>query len=214
VQDTLEAYLSGSQQQHFFTADPAVPSNRRSVTLALKDLTVKLDTDSGVFSADRVDRGTEILLESVPEAPASGELLDLGCGYGPIAVALAVRRPRARVWAVDVNNRALDLTRDNAARAGLTNVTTVRPEQVPEDLEFRAIYSNPPIHVGKAALHELLLTWLPRLAPGGAAYLVVQKNLGSDSLATWLRAQGYPTSRLTSHLGYRILHVEPATPQQ
>lgn len=175
--------------------------------MVLGDVSAKLDTDAGVFSADRLDRGTRILLDHAPMPPQSGNILDLGCGYGPIAVAVALRAPRAKVWAVDVNNRALGLTRDNAARAGLANITAVRPEEMPEGVNFDAIYSNPPIHIGKAALHRLLLEWLPRLTPDGVAYQVVQKNLGSDSLAKWLNENGYPTERLTSQVGYRILRT-------
>jgi len=196
-------------QQHFFTADPEVASARQTINMVLADLSVKLDTDSGVFSSDRLDRGTRILLEHAPKPPVSGQILDLGTGYGPIAIATAMRSRQAHVWAVDINNRALGLTRENAARAGVTNITAARPEEVPEDIQFAAIYSNPPIHVGKAALHELLLMWLPRLAPNGAAYMVVQKNLGSDSLAKWLNTQGYPTERLASEVGYRILRTTP-----
>lgn len=194
-------------QQHFFTADPEVASARQTINMVLGDVSAKLDTDAGVFSADRLDRGTRILLDHAPMPPQSGNILDLGCGYGPIAVAVALRAPRAKVWAVDVNNRALGLTRDNAARAGLANITAVRPEEMPEGVNFDAIYSNPPIHIGKAALHRLLLEWLPRLTPDGVAYQVVQKNLGSDSLAKWLNENGYPTERLTSQVGYRILRT-------
>lgn len=194
-------------QQHFFTADPEVASARQTINMMLGDVSAKLDTDTGVFSADRLDRGTRILLDHAPMPPQSGNILDLGCGYGPIAVAVALRAPQAKVWAVDVNNRALGLTRDNAARAGLTNITAVRPEGMPEDVRFDAIYSNPPIHIGKAALHQLLTEWLPRLTPSGVAYQVVQKNLGSDSLAKWLNENGYPTERLASQVGYRILRT-------
>ena len=196
-------------QQHFFTSDPEVPSAPRTVDMVLADLSATLGTDSGVFSSDRLDRGTRILLDSAPEPPKTGDLLDLGCGYGPIAVAVAMRSPQAQVWAVDVNNRALGLTADNAAAAGLGNITAARPEDVPDDVRFGAIYSNPPIHIGKAALHELLLHWLSRLTPDGAAYLVVQKNLGSDSLAKWLNEQEYPTERLSTQSGYRILRTRP-----
>ena len=165
-----------------------------------------LETDAGVFSAGRVDPGTRVLLAEAP-APPAGDLLDLGCGYGPIALALALLAPAARVWAVDVNERALELTRHNARSAGAGNVAACRPEEVPADLEFAAIYSNPPVRVGKPALHELLLTWLGRLRPDGAAYLVVQSHLGSDSLARWLRDQGYDVSRLASKNAYRVLRV-------
>jgi 16S rRNA (guanine1207-N2)-methyltransferase len=202
--------LSEAQQQHYFTGEPGSPTARRLITAVLPGLTLELETDSGVFSGGQLDRGTRILLENAPAAPKRGAILDLGCGYGPIALALASRSPQAQLWAVDLNNRALGLVRDNAERAGLGNVTPSRPEEVPADVRFAAIYSNPPIRVGKAALHELLLHWLPRLAPGGSAYLVVQRNLGSDSLAKWLNGEGFPTERLTSVLGYRILRTKPS----
>lgn len=196
-------------QQHYFTSEPGIPNARRLITVDLPGLTLELETDAGVFSGGKLDQGTRILLEHAPAPPKRGTLLDLGCGYGPIALTLASKRRQSAVWAVDLNNRALGLVRDNAERAGLTNVSPCRPEEVPEDVRFAAIYSNPPIRVGKAALHAMLLQWLPRLAPGGAAYLVVQRNLGSDSLAKWLNTEGFPTERLTSQLGYRILRTTP-----
>jgi 16S rRNA G1207 methylase RsmC len=156
-----------------------------------------------------VDLGTLVLLKEAPPPPESGDLLDLGCGYGPIALALARWAPAAHVWAIDVNERALDLTRANAEAAKTPNVAALLPDQVPLEARFDAIYSNPPVRVGKAPLHELLLRWLPRLKPGGAAYLVVQRNLGSDSLAKWLSEQGFEVSRLKSKKGYRVLEVRP-----
>lgn len=164
-------------------------------------------TDRGVFSASRVDPGTVILLRATPPPPASGDLLDLGCGYGPIAVTLARRSPGATVWAVDVNERALDLVRENAAALGLPNVRAAAPSDVPPEVRFAAIWSNPPIRIGKEALHSLLLDWLGRLSPDGQAWLVVQKHLGGDSLAAWLVDQGYPTTRVGSKQAYRILSV-------
>ncbi|MEX2659397.1 MAG: methyltransferase, partial [Acidimicrobiales bacterium] len=169
---------------------------------------VQLTADTGVFSRDAVDPGTRLLLVEGPPVPAEGNLLDLGCGYGPIAVTLAHRAPRATVWAVDVNCRALALAAANAEAAGCTNVATVAPDDVPEDVRFAAIWSNPPIRIGKEALHALLLRWLPRLQPGGRAVLVVQKHLGADSLVRWLEAAGHPTERLRSRMGYRLLSVE------
>ncbi len=192
-------------QEHYFSADPSTPSRPDSVRLHLPDLDLTLATDSGVFSGGRVDRGTRILLEHAPMPPRRGPLLDLGCGYGPIALTLAMRRKRLPVWAVDVNDRALALTRTNAADLG--NVTVARPEEVPDDVAFAGIYSNPPIRSGKAALHGLMQRWLPRLAPEGRAYLVVHKHLGSDSFADWLNAAGWPTTRLVSEQGYRVLEV-------
>ena len=193
---------------HYFEAQPAVPSHPRTVRLRLAGLDLELQADRGVFGSKGVDLGTMILLREGPPPPAQGELLDLGCGYGPIAIVLARRTPEARVWAVDVNERALELTRSNAVVADTPNISVAKPEEVPVDIRFDAIYSNPPVRVGKRPLHELLQRWLPRLKPGGVAYLVVQRNLGSDSLAKWLAEQGFSVTRLKSKKGYRILEVE------
>jgi 16S rRNA G1207 methylase RsmC len=186
---------------------PEVESKRRTLHLRAGDLTLELQADRGVFASRAIDLGTRVLLKEAPLPPPEGELLDLGSGYGPIAIALARRSPAARVWAVDVNERALELTRANAATAKTTNVVASLPDDVPAELKFAAIYSNPPVRVGKAPLHDLLQRWLPRLAPGGTAYLVVQRNLGADSLATWLEAQGYPVQRVKSKKGFRVLGV-------
>ena len=192
---------------HYFDPAPAVESKPRKVHLHVGELALELQADRGVFGSRGVDLGTLVLLREAPPPPGQGDILDLGSGYGPIAIALARQAPAARIWAVDVNQRALELTRTNAARADVRNVTALAPDQIPDDVRFDAIYSNPPVRVGKAALHELLLTWLRRLRPEGRAYLVVQRNLGADSLATWLREQGYAVQRLKSKKGYRILEV-------
>lgn len=175
--------------------------------ISVRGFSATLETDSGVFSPAAVDTGTVQLLREAPAPPAAGNLLDLGCGYGPIACFLASTSPLSTVWAVDVNERALSLTRSNCGALGLGNVRVGRPTDVPADLRFDGIWSNPPIRIGKAALHGLLLYWLPRLHTGSAAWLVVQRNLGSDSLAGWLQAEGWRVQRLASRKGYRVLGV-------
>lgn len=196
---------------HYFSSQPESTSERRLVKLRLSDVAADLWTDRGVFAGDRVDSGTLALLQEVGPPPAGPvDLLDLGCGYGPIAVALARRAPQARVWAVDVNERALELARDNAFLNGCTNVHTCSPMDVPADLRFAAVYSNPPVRIGKEPLHDLLLEWLERLSSDGAAYIVVQRHLGSDSLAAWLEARGFAVRRLASKRGYRVLEVSPS----
>jgi 16S rRNA (guanine1207-N2)-methyltransferase len=197
--------------EHYFSAAPAGPSERRTIRLALPDLSLDLVTDRGVFSGDRVDAGTKLLLSEVPVAATlRGDVLDLGCGYGPIAVTVARRAPEATVWAVDVNERAVALAVENATACGVgERVRAVTADGVPGDVRFAAVYSNPPIRIGKAALHALLLTWLDRLAPDGRAWLVVHKHLGSDSLASWLGGEGFGVSRLASRMGYRLLEVAP-----
>ncbi|WP_101786765.1 class I SAM-dependent methyltransferase [Nonomuraea indica] len=193
---------------HYFSERPGTASRPGSVDLVLPDLHLRLETDSGVFSPERVDLGTRILLETVPPPPGEGDLLDLGCGYGPIALTMASRAPRATVWAVDVNRRAVELTERNARAAGLDRVRPVHADELPDGVTFRAIWSNPAIRIGKQALHDMLTRWLSRLAPGGVAYLVVQKHLGSDSLQRWLGEQGWQASREASRAAYRILKVE------
>ncbi len=196
---------------HYFEARPAVPSKPRTVHLHAGTVNLELQADRGVFGSKGVDLGTLALLREAPPPPATGDLLDLGSGYGPIAIFLAKVSPQARVWAVDVNERAVELTRLNAAAASVDNVTAATPDQVPPDLRFDAIYSNPPVRVGKRPLHQLLLEWLPRLKPGAPAYLVVQRNLGADSLSAWLTEQGFEVTRLKSKKGYRVLEVRTST---
>jgi 16S rRNA (guanine1207-N2)-methyltransferase len=179
------------------------------VHVILPDVHLELATDSGVFSPKRLDPGTRVLLDTAPPPPAEGDLLDLGAGYGPLALVLAARSPRARVWAVDVNERALALTAANAQRAGLANVTCARPGDAALPARFDLIWSNPPIRIGKAALHDLLGQWLARLADDAAAYLVVQRNLGSDSLKEWLARSGWAVRRVAARSGYRVLGVRP-----
>jgi 16S rRNA (guanine1207-N2)-methyltransferase len=192
--------------EHYFSADPSSSVRESEVDVHVWGQSMRLTTSTGVFSHGRLDVGTAVLFRQT-EPPASGErLLDLGCGYGVIAAALALVRPEAQVWAVDVNERALELTRRNADRLGIADrLTTALPDAVPDELRFDAIWSNPPIRIGKSALHELLLRWLPRLSPGGSATLVVGKNLGADSLQRWLREQGYGCDRLGSAKGFRVL---------
>jgi 16S RNA G1207 methylase RsmC len=194
---------------HYFESPTGPAGPLGSVRLTVGSRELELATAAGVFARDGLDKGTAVLLEHAPPPPMTGHLLDLGCGYGPIALTLAVRCPRATVWAVDVNERARELCAANAEAAGLRNVRVV--EDVPEEVRFAAIWSNPPIRIGKQALHELLLRWLARLTERGAAIMVVQKNLGSDSLQRWLTESGWPTERLTSRHGFRVLRTRRVT---
>lgn len=193
---------------HYFAAAPASADQRRPLRVSLAGRDVEVEVAGGVFSPGSLDKGTAVLLDEAPAPPEDGVFLDLGCGWGPIALTLGLLSPRAEVWAVDVNERALDLTRTNATSLALAGVRVARPDQVPPEVRFDLIWSNPPIRIGKAALHDLLRTWLPRLRPGGEAYLVVSKNLGGDSLQRWITAElGLPCTRYASAKGFRILAV-------
>jgi len=197
---------------HYFTANPSSAEDRRPVSVRVWGHAFSLQSASGVFAAGRLDRGTAVLFREAAPSSTARSLLDLGCGYGVIACALAMAVPEARVWALDVNERALRLTQDNAASLGVTDrVQPVTAEQVPDDLVFDEIWSNPPIHIGKPALHELLTGWLARLTPQGRAVLVVGKNLGADSLQRWLIESGdFGCVRLGSAKGFRVLEVRRA----
>ncbi len=195
---------------HYFTAEPASQSvlRRRDVTLAGCEVTVW--TAGGIFSPEHIDRGTAVLLKHLPEPPPAGTFLDLGCGWGPLALTLAMKSPKADVYAVDVNQRALDLMQRNADTFKCGRVTAAEPGDVPADVTFDLIWSNPAIRIGKDALHGMLMLWLPRLAPGGSAYFVVSKNLGADSLQSWLSHQepSWSVDRIATDKGFRILRVQ------
>ncbi len=193
--------------EHYFSADPAVPFRRTPVEAEVWGRELRLTSGSGVFAQGRLDVGTAVLFRETPP-PTARRYLDLGCGYGLIGLALAATLPDCTVRAVDVNERAVLLANENAATLGVSDrFAAVTPAAVPDAEEYDEIWSNPPIRIGKPALHELLLTWLPRLAPEGRAVLVVGKNLGADSLQRWLAEQGWPTGRIGSAKGFRVLEV-------
>lgn len=206
-----------TEPAHYFSPDPGTPERRRTVDVELAGRRVSVQTANGIFSPDGIDKGTAALLSAVPAPPASGALLDVGSGWGPLALTMALASPGAEVTGVEVNERSLALARDNAAALGADNARFLAPDDVPADARFDLIWSNPPIRIGKAALHALLELWLPRLAPDGQAWLVVQKNLGADSLQPWIAAMleavepgAFTVRRADTVKGFRILHVHRA----
>lgn len=202
--------VSTDGQEHYFSASPAGDFTPSEISVRLAGRELVLETAGGIFSPEHVDAGTEALLRIVPDSPTTGDLLDLGCGWGPIALTMAIEAPESRVWAVDVNERALELTRRNAARAECPNITASKPTEVPADVRFAAIWSNPPIRVGKTELHAMLEMWLPRLVPGGEAYFVVAKHLGADSLLSWMTGRFADTHVVTKgdhYKGFRVIEV-------
>ncbi len=195
-------------EEHYFSADPQAPFRRQPVTADVWGHRLELTSGSGVFAAGRLDAGTAVLLRSTEPPVGAASVLDVGCGYGVIGLAVARAVPGCRVTGVEVNERALLLANENAAALGLADrFAALAPDDVPAEATYDEIWSNPPIRIGKPALHALLLAWLPRLNPGGRAVLVVGKNLGADSLQRWLTEQGWPTTRLTSAKGFRVLEA-------
>ena len=201
---------AGENVEHYFSASPAGEFRTSEVAVALAGQDFTVETSGGIFSPDHVDAGTEALLRCVDAPPTTGNLLDIGCGWGPITLTLALESPEASVYGVDVNERALELTRRNAARVGASNVVVSTPETVDPSLTFDTIWSNPPIRVGKAELHGIMTTWIPRLNVDGQAWLVIAKHLGADSFEKWLRSEFAPThevERADNHKGFRVLVV-------
>jgi 16S rRNA (guanine1207-N2)-methyltransferase len=196
---------------HYFSSSPRSDSSTRTIRATLAGREVELVTAAGVFSPEHIDQGTRVLLDTVPQPPASGHLLDLGAGWGPIALSLGLQSPDATVWAVDVNERALDLVRRNASRLGITNINAAVPADVPADVRFAGIWSNPPIRVGKQELHAMLAHWLPRLDDGATAWLVVAKHLGAESLQRWLATElELDVVRAANSKGFRVLAARRA----
>lgn len=195
---------------HYFSSDSPGPSRLREIDVVLRGRSARVSTDRGVFSGDRLDPGTAVLLAHVPDPPPTGTFLDLGCGWGPIALSMATASPQARVIGVDVNPRALELTARNASALGL-GVEVAEPDTLltaEPDLAIDLLWSNPPIRVGKDAMHAMLRTWLPRLTPDGVAHLVVSKNLGADSLMRWIGSNlDLAVTRTASSKGFRVLSV-------
>ena len=197
--------------EHYFSEAPGSDYKPKEIKVELNGQLVSVTTAGGIFSPDHIDQGTAVLLAHLDEAPSGGNILDIGCGWGPIALSLAMHSPKAIIWAIDVNERSLELTAKNAERLGVKNIKCAKPEDVPGDISFSGIWSNPPIRVGKDVLHEILLTWLPRLQKDAEGYLVVQKNLGADSLHRWLEAElpeNFSTIRVDTAKSFRVLRVK------
>jgi 16S rRNA (guanine1207-N2)-methyltransferase len=205
--------MQGVTADHYFAEQPAGVAAEQTVEFTVAGREYALAAAGGVFSAGRLDPGTAVLLRKAPLPPADtrGPVLDLGCGYGPIACVLAVAAPAATVYAVDVNARARELAARNAEAVGAADrVRVAAPDDVPDTVRFAQIWSNPPIRIGKSELHALLRRWLPRLAPDGVAWLVVGRHLGADSLHRWLEEEGWRVGRHASQKGYRVLRVSRA----
>ncbi len=200
--------------EHYFSPTSATDDARHPLCVQLAGAERDLVSSASVFSGRGLDKATSVLLgrlDALPAVPPEATIVDLGCGWGPIALTAALEHPDAQVWAVDVSERARDLTRENAERLGLTNVHVTAPEEGPADLAIDVLWSNPPIRIGKEALHELLLTWCARLAPSGWGALVVGRNLGADPLAAWLdqHLEGRTVTKAASAKGFRILEISP-----
>ncbi|MFC0675509.1 class I SAM-dependent methyltransferase [Brachybacterium hainanense] len=200
--------------EHYFSETSTTDAARHALRVRLAGTERELVSARGVFSGGGLDKATAVLLDRLdmlPEPRPGARIVDVGCGWGPIALTAALLHPDAEVWAVDVSERARALTAENARRLGLETVRVCAPEEIPADLVADVIWSNPPIRIGKEALHALLLEWADRLAPEGWMALVVGRNLGADPLASWLDDQlpRRAVRKAASAKGFRILEISP-----
>ncbi len=170
---------------HYFSETPESAHRPNVCQTVFKGHTLTFETDAGVFSRDGLDKGTALLLQALPDL--SGSVLDLGCGWGAVGISAAKAYPNIRVTMVDINNRAVELSRKNAQR----NSVSVKVEQsdgfsVLGEEKFSYILTNPPIRAGKQVIYDLFQKSAGHLLPGGSLYLVIRKQQGAPSAMTFL----------------------------
>jgi len=205
--NTTVVAMSG---EHYFSESPKSTHSTNFHEVALRSHTVTVTTASGTFSPGGVDRGTQVLLKYAPPPPPQGNFLDIGCGWGPLSLALALESPQAQVIGIEVNERARMSATENYENLGISNLTICHPDEVPPQSRFDLIWSNPPIRVGKVALYEIVTRWLNTLTAQGEAWFVIAKKLGGDSLHDWInqgKAGDFQATRVETSKGFRVLHI-------
>lgn len=166
--------------EHYYSENPKSRHHIFDIKYKLGDLELNFTTDTGVFSKTRVDYGTDILIRSLP--PLHGKILDLGCGYGPIGISLAKLNPDSQITMVDINQRAVELARQNIQRNNVQNAIAFQSDGFEKvDGLFNVIVSNPPIRAGKKVIYPLFERSIDYLDKEGTLYLVIQKKQGAKS---------------------------------
>ena len=190
---------------HYYTREPRSESRPAECAFTYRGIPLVFRTDAGVFSRGEVDTGTRLLLEALPEE-MSGDVLDLGCGWGVIGIAIARKWPEARVTMADVNVRALALSRENAER------NRAKAECVESDgmaalagHAFDAVVTNPPIRAGKQVIYGMFADAAKSLRPGGSLYLVIRKQQGAESCMKYLQTLFENVETLEKSGGFRVL---------
>lgn len=196
---------------HYYTPNPASNSHPETFVASILGESLTLQSDAGVFSRGQVDYGTQTLIRAVhTDCQVEGPILDVGCGYGPIGLALARLNPARLIYMLDINERAVNLAIDNAKRNNITNVRVDQSNLFDkiEEAHFSAIVSNPPIRAGKKVVHEILKQSKAYMVVGGKIYIVIQKKQGAPSAKKALYEVYGNVTRLELDRGYWVLMSE------
>ena len=188
----------------YYTADPTSESKPVPCAFPYRGHGLNFMTDAGVFSKGELDVGSRLLLDALPDL--SGDVLDLGCGWGAIGVAVARAYPACRVTMADVNHRALDLCRQNCQRNGVT-AEVIESDGMAAVMgrKFDAVITNPPIRAGKQVIYRMFADAAVSLKEGGALYLVIRKQQGADSCVKYLKTLYGAVEKLDKSGGFWVL---------
>ncbi len=191
---------------HYFQDDPSLKSNIRNIAFDIDGHNIELLTDNGVFSKSRIDEGSLAFLKVLVPLRLSGEILDLGCGYGPIGLTIAITSSAARVTLADINTRALALCRRNATKLGLDQRVTILQSDIYEKIEgpYDSIVVNPPIRAGKKVTYSMYEGAFQRLIDGGSLYIVIRKNQGGPTASKYIESLFGNITLLKRDKGYYI----------
>lgn len=194
---------------HYYTKNPQSKEKRTTIQVTLNGQPFTFHTSTGVFSKKSVDFGTKTLIENFIEPKIEGDILDLGCGYGPIGIALGHKYATRHVTMVDVNERAVQLATENCAENNVTNVTVLQSDRFKqlEKQQFAAIVTNPPIRAGKKIVYALFEESLAHLLPGGELWIVIQKKQGAPSAISFLSSIFAEVETVTKKKGYFIIRA-------
>ena len=195
---------------HYFQNDPLLASKKRDITLSINGLTLHFKSDNGVFSKSKVDEGSLALLKVIIPLRLTGKILDLGCGYGPIGLTIAVTSPSARVDLADINERALALCEENAQLLGLGQRVTCLQSDIYTNVEgpYDSIVVNPPIRAGKRVTYKMYEGALQRLIDGGSLYVVIRKDQGAPTASRFIEGLFGNISLISRDKGYYIYQAK------
>ncbi|MBO2945828.1 class I SAM-dependent methyltransferase [Paenibacillus sp. F411] len=198
--------------QHYYSNNPESGHDRRKLDVVLRGTKLSFISDAGVFSKGGIDYGSKVLIEAM-EFPAQAKVLDVGCGYGPIGLSAAKLASAGHVTMIDVNSRAVELAKENAALNGIGNVTILESDLFSsiQGEAFDVVLTNPPIRAGKETVHTIFEEAYRHLRDGGALWIVIQKKQGAPSARAKLESLFQQVEEVTKDKGYRILKAVKAT---